>query len=102
MNGVLIWRLRRTVPDNRTTAANKSICDGVGLHDLRRDQHVPEPGVYMELHPSSSQGQLREPPEYQSLQDKHVASGYYNVGFKKGNVEKGDEGVYDEVGNAQC
>ena len=100
--GVLIWRLRRTVPDNRTTATDKSICEGVGLPDSPRDEHVSEPGVYMELHPRSSQGQSREPPEYQSLQDKNVTSGYYNVGFKKGDVENGDEGVYDEVGNAQC
>ena len=100
--GVLIWRLRRTVPDNRTTATDKSINEGVGLPDSPPDQHVSEPGIYMELHPRSSQGQSREPTEYQSLQDKHVTSGYYNVGFKKGNVEKGDEGVYDEVGNTQC
>ena len=100
--GVLIWRLRRTVPDNRTTATDKSINKGVDLPDSPRDQHVSEPGVYMELHPRSSQGQSREPPEYQSLQDKNVTPGYYNVEFKKENVEKGDEGVYDEVGNAQC
>ena len=100
--GVLILRLRRTVPDNRTTATDKSINKGVDLPDSPRDQHVSEPGVYMELHPRSSQGQSREPPEYQSLQDKNVTPGYYNVEFKKENVEKGDEGVYDEVGNAQC
>ena len=100
--GMLIWRLRRTVPDNRTTATDKSINEGVGLPDSPRDQHVSEPGVYMELHPRCSQGQSREPPEYQSLQDKNVTSGYYNVGFKKENAEKGDEVVYDEVGNTQC
>ena len=101
VNCVLIWQRRRAVPDNRTTATDKSIYEDVGLPDSPRNQHVSEPGVYMELHPRSSQGQSFEPPEYQSLQDKHVTSGYYNVGFKKGNVEKGDEGVYDNVGNAQ-
>ena len=100
--GVLKRQRRLALPDNRTTATDKSINEDEGLPDSPRDEHFSEPGVNMELHPRSSQGQSREPPEYQSLQDKHVTSGYFNVGFKKRNVEKGDEGVYDEVGNAQC
>ena len=93
-----MWRLRRAVPDNRTTATDESLFHGVGRPDSPRDPHVSGPGVYMELRPRSSQGQSHQPPEYQSLQDKHVTSVYYNVGFGKGNVGNRDE----ELGNVQC
>ncbi|KAJ7357740.1 hypothetical protein OS493_023213 [Desmophyllum pertusum] len=49
--GVLIWRQRRTVPKNRTTSAGKAFTEDAGQPDSPRDQHVSEPGSYMELHP---------------------------------------------------
>ena len=100
LNGVLIWRLRRAVPNNRETV-DKAIKDGGGQHDLPRDQHVSEPGSYMELHPRS-QGQSRAPSEYQTLQGRHVTSGYYNVAFKERNRGNQNEEVYAEIGNEQC
>ena len=67
------------------------ITDNVGQARSSRAQHVSEPGVYMELHPRPSEGQSRAPAEYQTLQGSHMTSGYYNVGFKKGNRKKDDE-----------
>ena len=88
--GALIWRLRRAVPNNKTTTVDNGITDTVSPGNPQ----VSEPGVYMELHPSPSQGQSRA-PEYQSLQDSHVTLDYYNVGFKRGISEKKDEGDYE-------
>ena len=76
--GVLVWRLRRTVPNNKALTADKDVTD-VGQARLSRDQHVSEPGVYMELHPRPSEGQSLAPAEYQTLQGRDVTSGYYNV-----------------------
>ena len=81
--GVLIWRVRRALPNNRTTAADKAIIDNVGPPDSPRDQHVSEPGLYMELHPRSSEGQSHAPPEYKSLQGRNKNPDYCNVGFSK-------------------
>ncbi|KAJ7358728.1 hypothetical protein OS493_021499, partial [Desmophyllum pertusum] len=100
--GVLIWRLRRTVANNRTTTSGKAFTDDVGQPDSPRDQHVSEPGSYMELHPRPLQEQLPAAPHYQALQGKNKAPEYYNVGFKKENKEKEDTEIYDEVGNARC
>ena len=98
--GVLIWRIRRAEPNNRTTTVNKVVTDDIGQPKSPRAQHVSEPGVYMELsHTRPTDGQSRA--EYQTLQARHVTSGYYNVGFKEGSKKKEDEEVYDEVGNSQ-
>ncbi len=99
VNSVLIWRLRRVAPNNRAATKDKTITDDVGQPDLPRDQHVSEPGSYMELHPRPSEGQSRAPPEYQTLQGRHMTSGYYNVALKEGNRAKQDEDVYAEIGN---
>ena len=100
--GVLIWRLRRTVANNRTTTSGKAFTDDVGQPDSPHDQHVSEPGSYMELHPRPLQEQLPAAPNYQALQGKNKAPEYYNVGFNKENKEKEDTEIYDEIGNAQC
>ena len=89
--GVLVWRLRRTVPNNKASTADNDVTDNVGQARSSRAQHVSEPGVYMELHPRPSEGQSRAPAEYQTLQGSHMTSGYYNVGFKKGNRKNEDE-----------
>lgn len=102
VNGVLTWRLRRAVPNDKASATDKVITDNVGQAGSPRAQHVSEPGVYMELHPRPSEGQSLAPPVYQTLQGRHMTSGYYNVGFKGGNRKKEDEEVYDNVGNDQC
>ncbi|KAL9950719.1 hypothetical protein ACROYT_G043265 [Oculina patagonica] len=81
--GVLTWRLRRAVPNNRTTTADKAITDDIGQPDLPLDQRVSEPVSYMELRPRPSEGQSRAPPEYASLQEANKNPGYYNVGFTK-------------------
>ena len=90
--GVLIWRIRRAEPNNRTTTANKPT-DDIGQPKSPRAQHVSEPGVYMELDASPSEGQSREAAEYQTLQGRHQTSGYYNVGIESGNRKKGDNEV---------
>ncbi|XP_078353642.1 uncharacterized protein LOC144638288 [Oculina patagonica] len=83
VNGVLIWRLRRAVPDNRATTSDKAITDDIGQPDLPLDQRESEPVSYMELRPRPSKGQSRAPPEYASLQEADKDPGYYNVGFTK-------------------
>ena len=99
--GVLIWRIRRAEPNNRTTTANKTT-DDIGRPKSPRAQHVSEPGVYMELHPRPTDGQSHAPVEYQTLQGRQMTSGFYNVGFKAGRKKEEDEEVYDEVGSGQC
>ena len=99
--GVLIWRNRRSEPNNRTTR-NKNITDEIGQPKSPRDQPVSEPGVYMELHPRPSDGQSRAPAEYQTLQGRHMTSGFYTDGFKGGSKKEGEEETYDEVENYQC
>ena len=71
VNGILIWRLRRAEPNNRTTIVNSGIPVPSGVHQ------ASEPGVYMELQPRPSDGQSREPPEYQSLDDRRVTQVVY-------------------------
>ena len=71
VNGILIWRLRRAEPNKRTTIVNSSIPVPSGVHQ------ASEPGVYMELQPRPSDGQSREPPEYQSLDDRRVTQVVY-------------------------
>ena len=89
--GVFVWRLRRTVPNNKASTADKDVTDNVGQARSSRAQHVSEPGVYMELDPRPSEGQSRAPSEYQTLQGRHMTSECYNVGFKEGNRNKEDE-----------
>ena len=100
--GVLVWRLRRTVPNNKASTADKDITDSFGQAKSSRAQHVSEPGVYMELNPRPSEGQSPAPAEYQTLQGRHVTSGYYNAGFKEGNIKKENKEVYDNIENYQC
>ena len=71
VNGILIWRLRRAEPNERTTIVNSDIPVPSGVHQ------ASEPGVYMELQPRPSDGQSREPPEYQSLDDRRVTQVVY-------------------------
>ena len=71
VNGILIWRLRRAEPNKRTTIVNSGIPVPSGVHQ------ASEPGVYMELQPRPSDGQSREPPEYQSLDDRRVTQVVY-------------------------
>ena len=101
--GVLIWRIRRAEPNNRTTTANKAITGDIGQPKSPRAQHVSEPGVYMELHPRKTDGQSRAPAEYQALHGGHMTSGFYNVGLKAGRKKEEDEEVYEEyIGKSQC
>lgn len=100
--GVLVWRLARAVINNKVSTADKDITDNVSQARSSRAQYVSEPGVYMELHPSPSEGQSRAPAEYQTLQNRHMTSGYYTVGFKEGNRKKEDKEVYDNIDNYQC
>ena len=88
--GLMIWRARRALPNNRaTTASDKAITDSVGNPDSPRDQHVPEPGSHMELHRRPSEGQSRAPPEYVSLQGRDKNPECYNTGLsKRGNGGK--------------
>ena len=45
----------------------------------------------MELQPRPSDGQPREPPEYQSLEDRRVTQDYYNMGVSEESLdEKGE------------
>ena len=97
--GVLVWRLRRNVQNNKTSTADKNITDNFGQARSSRSHHVSEPGDYMELDPRPSEGQSRAPAEYQTLQGRHMTSGYYNVEFKGGNREKEDEESYYNVAN---
>ena len=85
VNGVLISWNRRSESNNRTTKRNKNITTNIGQTESPRDQPVSEPGVYMELHPRPTDGQSRAPAEYQTLQGRHMTSGYYNDGFKGGS-----------------
>ena len=71
VNGILIWRLRRAEPNNRTTIVNSGIPVPSGVHQ------ASEPGVYMALQPRPSDGHSREPPEYQSLDDRRVTQVVY-------------------------
>ena len=100
MIGVSVWRLRRALPENRATTANKSISDDVGQNVSPRDQHMSEPGSYMELRPRPLEGQLPGPPEYKSLQQKDKDTEYYNVVFNEG--KDGQEEIYHEIGNGSC
>ena len=90
---MLIWRARRVLPNNRATTTQP---------DSPRDQHVSEPGSYMELHPRPSEGQSHAPPEYTRLLDEDENTEFYNVEFNKGNKRNEREEIYDEMGNAQC
>ena len=104
LNGVLIWRLRRAVPSNRTPAG-KAVNDGIGQPDLPRDQRVSEPCSYMELRPRTSGGQSRAPPEYTSPQGANSDLEYYNVGFNGNKLsiprdqQMSEPGLYTEL---QC
>ncbi|XP_022777754.1 uncharacterized protein LOC111319203 [Stylophora pistillata] len=91
LNGTLIWRLRQAESNKRT-----SIVDSGTPQVHPGVFQVSEPGVYMELQPRPSDGQSREPPEYQSLQDRRVTSDYYNMEFLEGRSN--DKGkVYENM-----
>ena len=95
VNGILIWRLRRAEPNNRTTIVNSGIPVPSGVHQ------ASEPGVYMELQPRPSDGQSREPPEYQSLDDRRVTQDYYNMVVSEGSLDERGE-VYENVVKWEC
>ena len=86
--GVLIWRLRRALPNNRTTAVDKVITDYAP-----RDQHQS----YIELRPRTPEEQL----QYQALQDENVTPGYDDVVTEKESCKSQYEDVYTEIGNVQ-
>ena len=89
------------MPNNKTSTADKNITDDFGQARSSRAQHVSEPDVYMELNPRPSEGPSRATAEYQTLQGRHMTSGYYNVGFKEGNRKKEDEESCYNVANNQ-
>ncbi|KAL9950691.1 hypothetical protein ACROYT_G043230 [Oculina patagonica] len=97
--GVLIWRLRRAVPHNRTTTTDKIITDDIGKPDLPRDQHMSVPDSYMELHPRPSESQSFSPPDFKSAHDTNKNPGYYNLGLNKGNDGNDNEETYEEIMN---
>lgn len=101
--GVLIWRLRRAQAISRTATAKKAFVLDTVQSVLPLEQHVLEPGSYMELSPRPSDGQTRVPPEYQSLQGGHANAGYYNVVPKEEN-ETGPnvEEIYEEIELSDC
>ncbi|PFX14396.1 Receptor-type tyrosine-protein phosphatase delta [Stylophora pistillata] len=91
LNGTLIWRLRQAESNKRT-----SIVDSGTPQVHTGVCQVSEPGVYMELQPKPSDSQSREPPEYQSLQDRRVTPDYYNMEFLEGRSN--DKGlVYENM-----
>ena len=96
--GVLVWRLRRALPNNRATTADKSITDNLGQSVSPRGQDMSEPGSYMELSPRPLEGQSPEPPEYKSLHGEDKSNEYYNVSFNEGKNEQ--EEIYHEIVNA--
>ena len=97
--GLLLWRLRRVLPRKASTL-DKYSGDKSGRHDTSRNEHVSEPGPYMELKPRTLEGQSHAVPEYQELQSKKEATGYYNLGVI-GEKRSGDEEVYEQIGAAQ-
>ena len=97
--GLLLWRLRRALTRKANTS-DKYTCGKSGRHDNSRDEHVSEPGPYMELKPRSLEQQSRAAPEYQELQSKKETPGYYNLGINRGKTTQ-DEEVYDQIGAAQ-
>ena len=96
--GVLVWRLRRALPNNASSTEERSITDDVGQGVSPRDQHMSEQGSYLELRPRALEGQSPEPPEYKSLQSEDENTEYYNVGFNEGKDDQ--EEIYHEIGNA--
>ena len=100
--GVLIWRLRRAQASNRTATAKKSTIRDTVQSVFPLEQHVSEPGSYMELRPRPSEGQTRVPLEYQSLQGSRVNAGYYNVVPEKGNKRGSNEEIYEEIELSDC
>ena len=50
----------------------------------------------MELQPRPSDGQPREPPEYQSLDDRRVTQDYYNMGVSEESLDEKGE-IYENV-----
>ena len=96
--GVLVWRLRRALPNNTSSTEDKSITDDVGQGVSPPDQHLSEEGSYLELSPRALEGQSSGPPEYKSLQSKDEDTEYYNVGFNDGKDDQED--IYHEIGNA--
>ena len=100
MIGVLVWRLRRALPENRATTASKSITDDVGQNASPCDQRMSERGSYMELRPRPLERQSPEPPEYKSLLHKDENTEYYNVGLNKGEDGRGE--IYQEIRNDSC
>ena len=97
--GVLIWQRRRAV-SNRTILTKDYGGVDLPCDQQPRDQHVSEPGTYMELHPRPSDEQSHVQTEYQALQGNHGTPGYYNVEFQKESKGKPNEEVYEEVGNS--
>lgn len=89
MIGALIWRLKRTESQERTTTVYNEIPVRSGGHK------VSEPSVYMELHPRPSEGKSREPPEYQALPATNVTPDYYDMGLERGQSGKKDGGIYE-------
>ena len=94
--GLLLWRLRTALTRNANTSDKYTY----GKSDNSRDEHVSEPGPYMELKPRSLEQQSRAAPEYQELQSKKETPGYYNLGVNRGKTTQ-DEEVYDEIGAVQ-
>jgi len=95
---VLIWRLRRAVPNNRTTTA--SIVDRVDQSDPPRDQYVSEPDSYMELRSRPPEGKLCAPLEYTGLQCIDSNAEYYNAGIDENDKRDRQEDIYYEIRNA--
>ena len=93
--GLLLWRLRRALPRKANTS-DKYSGDKSGRHDTSRNEHVSEPGPYLELKSRTLEGQSRAAPEYQELQSKKEIPGYYNLGETTPNEE-----VYEQIGAAQ-
>ena len=83
----------------KANTSDKYTCEKSGRHDTSRDEHVSEPGPYMELKPRSLEGQSRSAPEYQELQTKKETPEYYNLGVIRGQTSA-DEQVYEQVGTA--
>ena len=99
--GLLTWRLRRAVNNQRETTPQRDI--SVEQQDSTGDQHVQEELSYMELKPGAPEELPRATQNYQSLQSADASSAYCNVGFNRGNNNQEDE-VYYEIGmpNANC
>ena len=90
----------RKVSPRKANTSDKYSGNKSGRHNTSRNEHVFEPGPYMELKPRTLEGQPHAAPEYQELQSKKETPGYYNLGIIREKRSR-DEEVYEQIRTAQ-